>query len=107
MTAIQNFMVGHLVPGVLLYDYPTSAIQCEENDYLDERVNWQQGGFRATYQCVEGQNGAVSYCRRRATNGPVNASGFFGAWRPRVGVDDLYTSCEVCDAACTGRTPKP
>jgi hypothetical protein len=107
MTALQNLMVGHNLPGVLLYDYATPAAECEMDDALDMRVSWQNAGYRATYQCVEPTGGAPSYCRRRNTNGPVHLSGFFGAWRPRVGNEDLYTSREVCNLACTGAIPKP
>ena len=100
-------MIGLQIPGVLVYDHPNTMLQCAESEILDIVVNWQHGGYPATYQCVQGQNGEENYCRRRSTNGPISVPGVFGAWRPRVGPSDLYTSCEVCNLACSGKIPKP
>ena len=89
MSATQNLEVGLGLP-VLLYPGDTPAT-CLQDKIGDMGTQWQSG-FKPVYQCFETPEG--NYCRRRATNGPVELSAVFAANMPLPSHPNLNISCQ-------------
>ena len=95
MTALQNLEVGLNMEPLLLYNSDNLAT-CLENDIGDSATTWQNGGWKAIYQCRKTPQG--NYCARRATNGPLHVPGVLAAYRPNM--LGLFTSCSDCVREC-------